>query len=422
MEGAALRVVTARAPINMAVIKYWGKRDEELILPLNSSLSTTLSMRALATTTSVALIPLSSHEPKPPHRLWLNGKEEQLSARLRRCLSQLLRRSSVLPQTLATASDEKLLQDLPYRFHICSENNFPTAAGLASSASGFACLIFALAKLLGVEGELSALARLGSGSACRSMYGGFVKWNKGLRPDGLDSVALQVATEHHWPDLQILVCVVSVKQKETSSTHGMHVSVQTSALLAYRAEHIVEGRIAQMEAAIRDRDFHRFALITMQDSNQFHATCLDTYPPIFYMNDISKSIVQLITQYNSLFPQLKAAYTFDAGPNAVIYCLKKDLREVVSLLVHYYPPSCSVEEFISPWSSAFDECEQSVVATGSGLQADPGLISKIRHMPNPGALNQLLHATVGGGPELVEDDSARLLDPMGRPLRLTATN
>uniref|UniRef100_M8BR23 Diphosphomevalonate decarboxylase n=1 Tax=Aegilops tauschii TaxID=37682 RepID=M8BR23_AEGTA len=134
--------------------------------------------------------------------------------------------------------------------------------------------LFTLGKLMNVNeyyGELSSIARQGSGSACRSIYGGFVKWCMGK---------------------------VSSKQKETSSTSGMRDTVETSPLLQYRAQTVVPGRILKMEEAIKNRDFESFARLTCADSNQFHAVCLDTSPPIFYMNDTSHRIISLVEKWN----------------------------------------------------------------------------------------------------------------------------
>ena len=170
-----------------------------------------------------------------------------------------------------------------YRIRVSSINTFPTAAGLASSAAGYACLVFALAQLFGAKesypGELTGIARQGSGSACRSLYGGLVRWDKGTRADGKDSFALQIADENHWPEMRTLIMVVSDAKKDTSSTAGMVNSVLTSPLLRYRAESLVAGRVAELEAAFLAKDFNKFGELTMKDSNQFHATCLDTFPP-----------------------------------------------------------------------------------------------------------------------------------------------
>ena len=226
-----------------------------------------------------------------------------------------------------------------YKVHIVSENSFPTAAGLASSAAGYACLTAALGKLYGVkeafEGELTTIARQGSGSACRSLDGGLVRWQGGVEADGADSKAVQVATEGHWPELGVLILVVSDQKKDTSSTAGMQTSVETSVLLAHRAEHVVAGRLEELEAAYLARDFDTVARITMQDSNQFHAVCLDTYPPIRYMTDVSFDIIRTVHAINAEAGSAQVAYTFDAGPNAVL--LLKDRSNAAAILARFLP-------------------------------------------------------------------------------------
>lgn len=188
---------------------------------------------------------------------------------------------------------------LLYKLHICSENNFPTAAGLASSAAGYACFVYTLATLYGVENEeLSAIARLGSGSACRSIYGGFVHWKKGKLPDGSDSIAVQIAPAEHWPEMHVVVLVVSDTKKKVSSSLGMAQGVRNSAILKYRASDCVPSRVTQIRQAILDKNFPIFGELTMKESNQFHAVCLDTYPPCVYMNDVSHSVAALVHKYN----------------------------------------------------------------------------------------------------------------------------
>lgn len=105
--------------------------------------------------------------------------------------------------------DEKCRAKYEWNVHVCSENNFPTAAGLASSAAGYACLVFALSKLFGVAGDISEIARRGSGSACRSIPGGYVRWHMGKEKDGTDSIASQIAPADHWKELRTLILVVS---------------------------------------------------------------------------------------------------------------------------------------------------------------------------------------------------------------------
>jgi diphosphomevalonate decarboxylase len=265
--------VTCTAPVNIAVIKYWGKTNLELILPTNSSLSVTLSQEDLCSTTSILCGPEIIADC-----MWLNSSKEPFTKRIVNVIAKARKLRAEMERL-----DSNLERLSSYHILVNSKNNFPTAAGLASSASGFACLTFALAKLfqLNIEMEpLSGLARLGSGSACRSMFGGFVEWVMGSNEH--DSLARQVAPESHWPDMEAIVLVVSNVKKHTSSTSGMQQTVDTSPLFKQRLE-VVPERMAQMKRAIIDKDFDSFAELTMRDSNQFHAVCLDTYPPIFYM-------------------------------------------------------------------------------------------------------------------------------------------
>ena len=279
---------TFSSPTNIAVIKYWGKRDGKLILPINSSVSITIDQADLCTTTTV-----TASASYKCDRLWLNGEEEDVKSnkRVQQVLKEVRARAGDLVDPKTGDVLVRASQWASMKVHVVSKNNFPTAAGLASSAAGYAALAFSLAKVHGVDAdldELSKLARMGSGSACRSLHGGFVAWDMGSAADGSDSMARQVGAASHWPDLQVLILVVSDSKKTVSSTAGMQTSCDTSPLLAHRAATIVPDRMKGMEAAYQARDFPAFAKLAMQDSNQFHATCLDTYPPIFYLTDVSR--------------------------------------------------------------------------------------------------------------------------------------
>ena len=149
--------------------------------------------------------------------------------------------------------------------------------------------------------ELSALARRGSGSACRSLFGGFVRWYHSDDP----CVARPLARWDHWPELRCLVAVASGRTKTVGSTEGMRRSADTSLFLEHRVRRIVPQRADEMQKAIVDRNFASFAELTMKDSNQFHAVCLDTYPPLFYLNDTSRSIIQLVHRYNEIRKEIK---------------------------------------------------------------------------------------------------------------------
>ncbi|XP_060110263.1 diphosphomevalonate decarboxylase [Heteronotia binoei] len=393
-EEKPLAVVTCTAPVNIAVIKYWGKRDEELILPINSSLSVTLHQDQLKTTTTAAI----SRDFKED-RLWLNGKEDDIAhPRLQSCLREMRR----LARKRRGGNGDPPSLSLAYKVHIASENNFPTAAGLASSAAGYACLVYTLAKLYGVEGELSEVARQGSGSACRSMFGGFVQWAMGERADGKDSIALQVAPEIHWPELRVLILVVSAEKKPVGSTAGMQTSVKTSLLLKHRAEAVVPERMMQMIQHIQRRDFEAFAELTMKDSNQFHAACLDTFPPIFYLNDISKQVIALVHRFNAHHNKIKVGYTFDAGPNAVLFALEDTVGELVEVVKRSFPPEDNGGQFL-----------KGLPVEGASLSEE--LLSAVVRAPVPGVIQYLLHTKPGPGPMKVEDSSVHLLRPDGLP-------
>lgn len=293
-------------------------------LPTNSSLSVTLSQQNLRAHTTASCSPSYA----AGDTLILNRKPHDITAspRTLACLESLRTLRASLEN-----SDASLPKLSTYPLRIVSENNFPTAAGLASSAAGFAALVAAIAQLYQLphsNSELSRIARQGSGSACRSMLGGYVAWRMGSERGGEDSLAEQVAPMSHWPDMRALVLVVSDSKKDVPSTSGMQATVH-SPLFASRARDVVPRHMLRIERAIADRDFAAFADVTMKDSNNFHATCLDTWPPIFYMNDTSRAAIRLVHELNSAAGRTVAAYTFDAGPNAVIYYLEKDASLVL---------------------------------------------------------------------------------------------
>ena len=269
-----------------------------------------------------------------------------------------------------------------YPLRIVSTNNFPTAAGLASSAAGFAALVRAIADLYDLPDPptvLSRIARQGSGSACRSLFGGYVAWSKGDRIDGSDSVAVQIAPASHWPGMRALILVVSAEKKGISSTSGMQATVATSSLFRTRANEVVPARMQEMEKAIMDKDFEAFGRLTMRDSNSFHATCLDTDPPIFYLNDVSRAAIKATERINAVAEKVIAAYTFDAGPNAVVYYLEENEKSVAgvfkAILGHLDGwnrergaeiSSTSLEEHDETVTRILKEGVSSVILTGVG--------------------------------------------------------
>jgi diphosphomevalonate decarboxylase len=383
-----MRSVTVQAPVNIAVIKYWGKLEETLIIPLNDSISGTLSTDHLHAMTSVMV-----SEDFDSDRMWLNGEEAIISEnkRLIHCLQQLRSRSKCSWKEL--------------KVHICSKNNFPTAAGLASSAAGYSCLVYALGQIFDItdKTELTILARMGSGSAIRSIFGGFVQWVAGN--DSNTSIARQIVDHKHWPEMRVIVMVVNDKKKETGSTVGMQTSVKTSLLLKYRAAEVVPKRIEAITQAILSRDFGTFAEITMKDSNQFHAIAQDTWPPIRYMNDTSWEIIRLVQSYNDFRGAPKVAYTFDAGPNACLYLLEEVVPEMMALIKRYFPPQVEGGDFIRG------------IKTSPGHQLAPDLVSfldKKGNCINTGSIKYLINTNIGDGPRILPQKES-LLTANGLP-------
>lgn len=321
---------TSTGPVNIATLKYWGKRDKDLNLPTNNSISVTLDQNDLKTLTTASC----SESFKEDH-LWING--ETYSLETPRSI-QVLKDLRSLREELEN-SDNELPKISQFKLHIISENNFPTAAGLASSAAGFAALISSVAKLYKLPtdySELSKIARKGSGSACRSLFGGYVAWEMGNLENGEDSKAIQIADRKHWPTMKAAILVVSDMKKDVPSTSGMQLTVKTSDLFQYRINEVVPKRYIEMKESILNKNFQKFAELTMKDSNSFHSVCLDSYPPIFYLNDTSKNIIKLINLLNEAAGKLIVAYTFDAGPNAVIYYEEENQDYVLGMLYKFF--------------------------------------------------------------------------------------
>ena len=404
MTTAPIYIATVSAPTNIAVIKYWGKASLEHNTPINSSLSVTLDQADLRAVTTVAASPGFTED-----RLWLNGTLDEKAAtskRFRACVDgcKALATTYTKDGTEVTAADWQ-----NWKVHVSSYNTFPTAAGLASSAAGYAALVAALAELYQCQetfpGELSTLARQGSGSACRSLYGNAVAWRMGSAAnDWKDSKAEPVANGAPWPELRALILVVNDQKKDTSSTTGMVTSVATSPLLAHRAAAVVPQRMMDMEKAWAAQDFGAFARLTMQDSNQFHATCLDTYPPIFYLTDTSRDIIRILTKYNAYYTEKggveRAAYTFDAGPNAVIYTTAAHLDELRALMLHYFPPAA--DQALADYMNQVGE---------DNVTIDPALLGACgKAVPQPGAVKYIYQTKAGPGPQVL-DASESTIDP-----------
>lgn len=186
----------------------------------------------------------------------------------------------------------------------------------------------------------------------------------------------------------------------------------TSPLLKFRADKVVQPRLEEIERAYLARDFETFGKLTMQDSNQFHAVCLDTYPPIFYMNDTSKTIIRLVHVINAYFGEVRAAYTFDAGPNAVIYTLAKDVPVVAAAMGRYFPAPGPLSRYCNRSADL-----ASYLADSSLLPED--LIRKLDEtgrLPVAGDVKYIFLTKSGPGPIALPSSEALLSPATGLPV------
>jgi diphosphomevalonate decarboxylase len=211
---------------------------------------------------------------------------------------------------------------------VISANNFPSGAGIASSASAFAALALAGSKAAGLdltEPELSRLARRGSGSAARSIPGGFVEWQAGAGDE--DSYAFSIAPPDHW-DLVDCIAIISAEHKKTGSTEG-HASAGSSPL---QAERVADAprRLDLCRKAIAERDFPALASIVELDSDMMHAVMLSSAPPLDYRQAPTLAVMAEVRAWREA--GLRACYTVDAGPNVHVLCPGVDAAEIAGRL------------------------------------------------------------------------------------------
>lgn len=306
MPAIAPGSATAEAHPNIALVKYWGKRDEALNLPCVGSLSITLDR--IRTRTQVTFVAGAGADG-----VQLNGKTSE-SARVGAGLDLL-----------------RACAGVDWRAEVVSDNNFPTAAGLASSASGFAALMLAGAQALGLAlppGELSALARRCSGSAARSIFGGFVEWARGERADGRDSIAHPLLDRAEWP-LAVAIAVTSVAAKSVSSTVGMR---RTAATSPFQGAWVAtqEADLAAARAAVAAHDFARLAEVSEHSCLKMHALALAARPGLIYWNGATVACMHRVRELRG--QGMPAFFTVDAGPQVKAVCLPEALPAVAAAL------------------------------------------------------------------------------------------
>jgi len=322
------RKASATAPANIAFIKYWGARDLDRALPENPSISMTLSACRSHTT-------VEHRRGEGDDEVLLADEAGELSPAPAPFAARVIRHlGEIRHHTGRTGS-----------FRVATRNTFPSAAGMASSASGFAALTVAATGALGLSPEVAELSRLarqsGSGSAARSVLGGYVEWPRGGGEE--DSHAFELAPAGHW-DLRDVVAVVETGAKEVSSREG-HRRAPTSPYFSRRLE-LLPARLEAVRRAILERDFAALGPVVEEEAVDLHLVAMSSRPPIFYWNPAT---VAVLTELRHRRRQGLAAWaTMDAGANVHVLCLPDDEAAVVESLTAVHGVKTLIRDGVGP--------------------------------------------------------------------------
>jgi diphosphomevalonate decarboxylase len=305
---------TACAHSNIAIIKYWGNLVDEERIPLNPSISLTIS--PLTTKTTVRW-------GSRTYRVKLDGKTVKGDGkdRIVRNLERI-----------------RKLANFDGKAEVVSINSFPSGTGLASSASGFAALALASSKALGMKlsrRELSILARYGSGSAARSIYGGWSELTAGETSQ--ESYAFQLAPESHW-QIHDIIILVSKKEKTVSSEDG-HKLAKTSDFLSSRIKS-VRRNLPLLRSAIITRDFDLLGKIAEKDSLSMHSIMLTSDPSLIYLEPETVEIMKRVKEWR---PWIKAYFTIDAGPNVHLLTIPHHREKLLRKILKIYDENQLIE-------------------------------------------------------------------------------
>jgi len=297
---------TAVSFANIAFIKFWGKKDRKLNIPYNNSISMNLSN--CKTTTTVEFNPRFREDS-----VFLDGERLEGEKKLR-----VLKVIDLVREKAA----------MSWRVKVFSKNNFPKDAGIASSASGFSALALSASSASGLslsQKELSILARRGSGSACRSIPGGFVEWIRGR--DDSSSFAVQIAKANFW-DLRDIVAVIETGKKEKSSTEG-HLLAESSPFFKIRQK-LLPNRLEEIKEAFLKKNFKKFGEILEEEAVEFNVIAMTSKPPIFYWKKETFEIIEKVRKLRE--KGILSYFTTDAGPNVHVFCLAKDAFKINKIL------------------------------------------------------------------------------------------
>ena len=298
----SIRTATALAHPNIALIKYWGNRNHDLRIPVNGSFS--INLAGLFAKTQVIF-----NDSLREDKLILN--EEKVTG-------------AGLARVIRILDEVRLKAGVDLFAEVISKNNFPTGAGIASSAAAFSALALSASQAVRLELDekaLSILARHGSGSACRSIPSGFVEWTSGETDES--SYSFSLAPPEHW-DLADCIAVVSSGHKKIGSTQG-HRIAETSPLQAARVAD-APRRIKICREAILNKDFEKLASIVEKDSDLMHAVMMTSNPALFYWQPGTLQVMQSVRDWRA--KGIPVFYTIDAGPNVHVITLKEKMDEV----------------------------------------------------------------------------------------------
>lgn len=302
---------TAKAHPNIAFIKYWGNQGSDWNLPFGNSIS--MNLDAFTTTTTVIF-----EKEIASDQLTLNNQPAS---------------SDALSRIQNFMDRFRQLTNFDLKATITSENNFPTGAGIASSASGFAALALATYAASGLEyteKEVSALARIGSGSASRSIPTGFTEWIQGTSHQ--TSYSISIAPQNHWNLIDNLVLIDS-KHKKTTSKQG-HQIADSSPLQSSRISGISQ-RAEICKKAILEKDFNALADISEADTLLMHAVMMSSNPPLFYLAPETLALIKFVRNLRQ--DNIDAFYTIDAGANVHVITTATSQNETLSAIKQTYP-------------------------------------------------------------------------------------
>lgn len=301
-----LTKTTAKAPANIALIKFWGKRDEALRLPMNNSISINLSSASTVTT-------VEFDKSLREDSLILDGQKIEGEEKLR---------------VIKHLDRVRKLAGITFSALVTTNNNFPRGAGMASSASGFAALSVAAAAAAGLrldEKQLSVLARLGSGSACRSIPDGWVEWKEAKNSNG--SYAHSIGDPNYW-DISDVIAIVEKSKKKVTSTEG-HAMAESSPFYRARIEGM-KDKVSKIKKCIEAKDFTEMGKIVESEAINMHAVMMTSKPALIYWNGVTVEIINSIREWRE--QGLECYFTIDAGPNVHVLCRREDTSKLAKKL------------------------------------------------------------------------------------------